>query len=105
MAQKTKKLSSSYEESEYKNEFVKSSKSDIENDTNSKDLKKQASHEKNFKDFGFKESILKSLEKKRIRQSYTYSTSCNTRINERKRSIRTGTNWYRENSSFCLANH
>ena len=64
MAQKTKKLSSSYEESEYKNEFVKSSKSDIENDTNSKDLKKQASHEKNFKDFGFKESILKSLEKK-----------------------------------------
>ena len=64
MAQKTKKLSSSYEESEFKNEFVKNSKSDIENDTNSKDLKKQASHEKNFKDFGFKESILKSLEKK-----------------------------------------
>ena len=64
MAQKTKKLSSSYEESEYKNEFVKSSKSDIENDTNSKDLKKQTSNEKNFKDFGFKESILKSLEQK-----------------------------------------
>ena len=51
MAQKTKKLSSSYEESEFKNEFVKNSKLDIENDTNSKDLKKQISHEKNFKDF------------------------------------------------------
>ena len=64
MAQKTKKLSSNHEESELKNEFVKNSKSDIENDTNPKDLKKQGSHEKNFKDFGFKESILKSLEKK-----------------------------------------
>ena len=64
MAQKTKKLSSNHEESELKNEFVKNSKSDIENDLNSKDLKKQALHEKNFEDFGFKESILKSLEKK-----------------------------------------
>ncbi len=64
MEQKTKKLSLSYEESKFKNEFVKSSKSDIENHTNSKDLKKQAFHEKNFKDFGFKESILKSIEKK-----------------------------------------
>ena len=64
MAQKTKKLSSNYEESELKNEFFKNSKSDIENDLNSKDLKKQALHEKNFEDFGFKESILKSLEKK-----------------------------------------
>ena len=64
MAQKTKKLSSNDEESESKNEFVKNSKSDIENDFNSKDLKKQALHEKNFEDFGFKESILKSLEKK-----------------------------------------
>ena len=48
MAQKTKKLSSNPEESELKNEFVKNSKSDIENDLNSKDLKKQALHEKNF---------------------------------------------------------
>ena len=64
MAQKTKKLSSINEESEFKNGFVKNSKSDIENDTNSKDFRKQATHEKNFKDFGFKESILKSLEQK-----------------------------------------
>ena len=64
MAQKTKKLSSNHEESELKKEFVKNSKSNIENDLNSKDLKKQAVHEKNFEDFGFKESILKSLEKK-----------------------------------------
>ena len=64
MAQKTKKLSSNHEESELKNEFVKNSKSDIENDLNSKDLQKQGLHEKNFEDFGFKESILKSLEKK-----------------------------------------
>ena len=64
MAQKTKKLSSNHEESELKNEFIKNSKSDIENDLNSKDLKKQALHEKNFEDFGFKVSILKSLEKK-----------------------------------------
>jgi len=64
MAQKTKKLSSIYEEREFKNEFVKNSKTHMENHTNSKDLKKQATHEKNFKDFGFKESILKSLEKK-----------------------------------------
>ncbi len=64
MAQNTKKLSSSHEESQFKSEFIRNSKSDIENDTSSKDLKKQASHEKNFEDFGFKESILKSLEKK-----------------------------------------
>jgi len=64
MAQKTKKLSSRNEESELKNEFVKNSNSEIENDTNFKDLKKRAANEKNFKDFGFNESILKSLDKK-----------------------------------------
>ena len=51
MASKTKKLSSSNEESKFKNEFSKNINSDFEK-------------ENNFKDFGFKESILKSLDKK-----------------------------------------
>ena len=51
MAQKTKKLSSSNEESEYKNEFVTSSTSDIENEKKLKDLEKKVSIKNNFKDF------------------------------------------------------
>ena len=38
MAQKTKKLSSSYEESEFKNEFIKNSNLEIENKKNFFDI-------------------------------------------------------------------
>ena len=64
MVQKTKKLSSNNEESKHKNEFVKNL--NLENETKiiSKDLNQEDLNEKNFKNFGFKESILKALDKK-----------------------------------------
>jgi len=64
MVQKTKKLSSNNEESKHKNEFVKNLNSENETKIISKDLNQEDLNEKNFKNFGFKESILKALDKK-----------------------------------------
>ena len=64
MVQKTKKLSSNNEESKHKNEFVKNLNSENQTKIISKDLNQEYLNEKNFKNFGFKESILKALDKK-----------------------------------------
>ncbi len=59
MLKKTKQLSSNNEESNSQNEIVRNLNSKNEDKIISKD-----SNKKDFKDFGFNESILKSLEKK-----------------------------------------
>ena len=63
MAQKTKPLSSKNEESNLENEFFNDLNSENKGMDISQDLNKE-SNKKDFKNFGFKKSILKSLEKK-----------------------------------------